>query len=353
MVYNKLDLNPNMADSIPPMLQVGSGSGVKGRRKMPNSRGHPKYVGVRQRPSGRWVAEIKDSLQKVRLWLGTFDTAEDAARAYDQAARTLRGANARTNFELPDPEGEVRCLPENAEPFSFEEACGSEGSEEGLLGALKKKLYVRNLSNHTKTITPLQPTCFTNSNTRKRKVPQVVGPSPPEQVPRVVEPSPPEQLTGDHDHHISTDRLLVDQDRDSNELAGPNYNDELQWCYKPAEPDHEHPYYKPLPPTTVPWASEIPWLATSSERNQVSNQSNGLFDTGLMDSMWPVSGEANQVTASQLTGITGTEGWPLGQRVLQYDYGWDANNGSAQSANIVAASASNWDPFVYVNSVLG
>ncbi|MCD7463925.1 hypothetical protein HAX54_051703 [Datura stramonium] len=54
-------------------------------------------LAFRQRPSGRWVAEIKDSLQKVRLWLGTFDTAEDAARAYDQAV-TLRGANARHEF---------------------------------------------------------------------------------------------------------------------------------------------------------------------------------------------------------------------------------------------------------------
>ncbi|KAI0514261.1 hypothetical protein KFK09_010296 [Dendrobium nobile] len=56
------------------------------------------FVGVRQRPSGRWVAEIKDSSQRIRLWLGTFDTAEEAARAYDEAARALRGDNTRTNF---------------------------------------------------------------------------------------------------------------------------------------------------------------------------------------------------------------------------------------------------------------
>lgn len=57
-----------------------------------------RFVGVRQRPSGRWVAEIKDSAQRVRLWLGTFDTADEAARAYDEAARALRGENTRTNF---------------------------------------------------------------------------------------------------------------------------------------------------------------------------------------------------------------------------------------------------------------
>ncbi|XP_047942725.1 ethylene-responsive transcription factor ERN1-like [Salvia hispanica] len=91
---------------------AGGEDGVRVRRKT-SSRGHHKFVGVRQRPSGRWVAEIKDSLQKVRLWLGTFDTAEDAARAYDKAARQLRGANARTNFELPQS-GPGSAFPENA-----------------------------------------------------------------------------------------------------------------------------------------------------------------------------------------------------------------------------------------------
>ncbi|PKA53663.1 Ethylene-responsive transcription factor RAP2-11 [Apostasia shenzhenica] len=55
-------------------------------------------MGVRQSPSGRWVAEIKGTTQKIRLWLGTFDTAETAARAYDAAACLLRGSNTRTNF---------------------------------------------------------------------------------------------------------------------------------------------------------------------------------------------------------------------------------------------------------------
>ncbi|CAI9754593.1 unnamed protein product [Fraxinus pennsylvanica] len=111
-----------------------SDQGVRSRKK--TSRGHHKFVGVRQRPSGRWVAEIKDSVQKVRLWLGTFDTAEDAARAYDNAARQLRGANARTNFELPTDSSML----ENSEPFSFDEMCRTE-EPEGLIGALKAKLF--------------------------------------------------------------------------------------------------------------------------------------------------------------------------------------------------------------------
>lgn len=61
-------------------------------------RNRKRYIGVRQRPSGRWVAEIKDTIQKIRVWLGIYDSAEEAARAYDEAACLLRGPNTRTNF---------------------------------------------------------------------------------------------------------------------------------------------------------------------------------------------------------------------------------------------------------------
>ncbi|KAJ8643484.1 hypothetical protein MRB53_005232 [Persea americana] len=77
---------------------VSKGSKLKGRNRGSNSNSTNKFVGVRQRPSGRWVAEIKDTTQKIRMWLGTFETAEEAARAYDEAACLLRGSNTRTNF---------------------------------------------------------------------------------------------------------------------------------------------------------------------------------------------------------------------------------------------------------------
>lgn len=94
-----------------------------------------RFIGVRQRPSGRWVAEIKDSSQHVRLWLGTYDTPEEAARAYDEAARALRGENARTNFAIS-----VNQTTDSAPSTEGLSSPGSDGRHGLSFASLKAKL---------------------------------------------------------------------------------------------------------------------------------------------------------------------------------------------------------------------
>lgn len=326
-------------------MGANSTDGLRGRRKSSSSRGHHRFVGVRQRPSGRWVAEIKDSLQKVRLWLGTFDTAEEAARAYDAAARNLRGANARTNFELPTTCGGAtnRVVADSIEPFSFEQGCVTGKEADGLRDVLKAKLFEGKGLRLLGSATCLAAQFSVEANSAKRDPSSL---STTAVVPRGVGILDPiQQVYYDCSDSNKADSLLdhyyTDQD-----LSGPVQ--QHQSCQITSTPTSMLWFSEPA-------ANEAPWPTQMNHAH--AHDINGLFlpttttAAAAATSIWPLSAAtestvnwayADQGAMEVPTNKNGTEDivWSNEQQVVHCENNsWDGANGT-------------WDPLFYESSVL-